>query len=417
MVAGLASCIVAAPSCPPGWPPDPALPVEGFADVDLSADRMWATFADVRRWHRWNPCIWRARIQGGELEVGAQLRWVFNPIRTWYPYKLPAVARIVEVEPGRKVTWEVRAGGLHALHSYLIEPVDDGHCRFGSWEIAQGPGFRWLRPFWLAHFRYVCRASLDGARALGDALKPGVRLRSYGEPSDEPPLVVVPGLDGSPASVAPIIERLSRSRQVLLADYTVERNVTLDALAVEIAALVALEIGGPVDLLGQSIGTLVVARLAGSEKLDVRKVALIATFTEARNSALRVANAVNRLSPRLLYRLTAAPLMAFVCGPVGDGWRHPFLRAVGRSNPPDARRRTAWQIDRDFTGDLVAISQPVRVLMGGRDRFVPDAQVAVAKLRSIFGDDAVVAIPRAGHVLLPTPAIERAVAEIEAFLG
>ena len=376
---------------------------------------MWELFADVAAWPRWNPCMLWARVLGGELKVGATLVWAFNAIRPWYPYKLPAIARIVEVEPGRKVTWEVRLAGLHALHSYLFEPLDGGRCRFGSWEIAEGPGYRAVRAFWLAHFRYVCRASLEGARGLV-ASEPKVRLRPYGEAAPGlPPLVAVPGIDGSPGSVAPIVERLARGRQVLLADYSTERHDTLEELAAEVAAAVR-SVGGPVDLLGQSIGTIVAAEVAAMPGVEVRRVALIATFTKLRWNVLRVSNFFARLTPRPLFRLTVGPLMAFVCGPVGDGRRHPFLPAVRRSHPGDAARRTAWQIGRDFAVELRKVRQPTLVLMGADDRFVPDAAREIRKLRGIFGDDAVVPIAGAGHVLLPTPAIERAVKEIEAFL-
>jgi len=69
------------------------------------------------------------------------------------------------------VTWEVSAPGFHALHSYRFAALGPEHCRFGSWEVAEGPTYRALRPFWLAHFRYVCRESLAGARML--AASPG----------------------------------------------------------------------------------------------------------------------------------------------------------------------------------------------------------------------------------------------------
>lgn len=404
------------PKVPPDWPPDDALPIAGWADVELSAERMWAHFADVASWHRWNPCIWRARVRGGELRQGARLEWVFNAIRPWYPYKLPAVATIVECEPGRRVTWEVRLPGFRALHSYLIEPVDDDRCRFGSWEIGRGAAYRLLRPFWLAHFRYVCRASIEGARLLGESLHPGVRVRRYGVPGDRPPLVVVPGIDGSPGSVGPIIDRLSQGRQVLLLDYTTEQNRSLEDLAAEMSAAVSEVTGGPVDLLGQSIGTLAAAMVATSGNLlQVRKVVLIATFTRARSRALKLSNGLGRLTPRPLFKLTVVPLMAVVCGPVGDGWRHPFFAAVRRSDPTDGIRRTAWQVDRDFRPVLASVRQPTRVLMGAKDRFVPDAGREIARLREIFGDDRVVVVPGAGHVMLPSAAVDRVVAEIEAF--
>ncbi len=145
---------------------DPELPIAGTTEVPLSAERMWETFADVRRWPEWNPCMWWARVSGGELREGATLYWAFNPIRPRYLYKLPAVARIAEFEAQRTVAWEVSMPGFHALHRYEIEPLEGDRCRFGSWEVAEGAMYRRLRRFWLAHFRFVCEASLTGARDL-----------------------------------------------------------------------------------------------------------------------------------------------------------------------------------------------------------------------------------------------------------
>jgi Polyketide cyclase / dehydrase and lipid transport len=142
------------------------LPVEGSIEIAMSVDRLWEIFLDVAGWSRWNPCIWRSNVRGGELREGATLVWAFNPIARRYPYKLPAVAQIVEVLPRRRVTWEVSAPGFHALHSYRFAELGPDRCRFGSWEVAEGPTYRALQRFWLAHFRYVCTQSLTGAHSL-----------------------------------------------------------------------------------------------------------------------------------------------------------------------------------------------------------------------------------------------------------
>jgi hypothetical protein len=105
-------------------------------------------------------------VRGGELRTGATLVLAFNPIRPWYPYKLPATAEIVELERHDRVTWEGRAPGFRAVHSYRFAGLEAQRCRFGSWEVAEGPAYRATQRFWLAHFRYVCRESLAGARAL-----------------------------------------------------------------------------------------------------------------------------------------------------------------------------------------------------------------------------------------------------------
>jgi hypothetical protein len=136
--------------------------------VALPVERMWAVFADVPGWRDWNPCMAWSRVSGGELKEGATLYWAFRPIRRAYLYRMPAVAKIVECEPERKVTWEASGPGFHALHSYLFEPLAPDSSSFGSWEVAEGASYRLMRRFWLAHFRFVRDQSLAGARGIVD---------------------------------------------------------------------------------------------------------------------------------------------------------------------------------------------------------------------------------------------------------
>ena len=146
--------------------PVPPLPIAGSTEVALPVERVWAIFADVERWPDWNLCFRRSSVDGGELREGATLRFAFNPIRRGLLYRLPARAEIVEAVPNDRVTWEVDAPGFHALHSYRFAALGDERSTFGSWEVAEGPTYRALRAFWLAHFRFVCRESLAGAREL-----------------------------------------------------------------------------------------------------------------------------------------------------------------------------------------------------------------------------------------------------------
>jgi hypothetical protein len=143
------------------------LPVMGTVEVALPVEALWEVFCDVAGWGRWNPCIWRARMREGPLRQGGTLIWAFNPIEPRYLYKLPALATIVELRPRERVTWEVALPGLHALHTFSFERIDDGRCRFGSWELADGGLYRGARRFWDAHFRFVRDSSLRGAAALG----------------------------------------------------------------------------------------------------------------------------------------------------------------------------------------------------------------------------------------------------------
>jgi hypothetical protein len=140
-------------------------PVEGTVDVEVDAARLWAAFARPDRWPRWNPSMFWAANR--DLVLGDRLVWVFEPIHWWYPYKLPAIGTIVELEPGHLVTWEITAvPGFYARHSYWMDDLGGGRTRFGSTERATGPTFDAGRAFWLAHFAFVRDASLAGAKAL-----------------------------------------------------------------------------------------------------------------------------------------------------------------------------------------------------------------------------------------------------------
>ncbi len=146
---------------------DPRLPVEAYIELHMPVERLWEIFTEVNDWPTWNPCFWRARTINGPLKPGSTLTWWFNPIRPYYLYKMPVRAKIVEYLPQKLITWEVAfLPGFHALHSYTFEAIDSDRCRFGSWEIAEGPIYSLLRRFWLAHFHYVCDSSLAGAWTL-----------------------------------------------------------------------------------------------------------------------------------------------------------------------------------------------------------------------------------------------------------
>jgi len=153
-----------------GWQEDPELPVEGSIELDIPVERLWQIFRHVRLWARWNRSIWMAGVTGGQLAEGEQLVWAFQPIRPEYLYKLPVTARLVDMVPERRLTWQVTIlPGMHARHTYWMEPISEARCRFGSWEVAEGPLYRLLRPFWLAPFRFVRDESLAGARHLPPA--------------------------------------------------------------------------------------------------------------------------------------------------------------------------------------------------------------------------------------------------------
>ncbi len=144
------------------------VPVEGTVDVNVPVSALWEAFTRADLWPRWNRCmLW---VRNRDLVRDRRLLWAFQPIRRWYPYVLPAIARIVEVKDRKRVTWEVTAlPGFYARHTYHMKDLGGGRTRFGSWEKAMGRGFRLTRWFWVPHFVFVKDRSLEGALLLQEA--------------------------------------------------------------------------------------------------------------------------------------------------------------------------------------------------------------------------------------------------------
>jgi cyclase len=156
-------------------------PVQGTVEIDVPIDKLWSSFTHANLWPRWNKCFFWARNR--DLVLGKHLVWCFEPIKPWYPYKMWAIANIVEMEQAKKVTWEVTAfPGMYARHTYHMEDLGNGRTSFGSWEKAMGWGFRIIGKFWLAHFTFVKDRSLEGALALNELYKRTGALRQQDLP-------------------------------------------------------------------------------------------------------------------------------------------------------------------------------------------------------------------------------------------
>lgn len=230
---------------------------------------------------------------------------------------------------------------------------------------------------------------------------------------------MIPGIDGSIGSIKPVAEGLAESREIVVVDYFEEDNPTLNDLVDEIYTTLKASISEPFYLGGQSIGTIAAAKLTAYE-LPIQKVALTCTFTDLDDLPLKISTFFMKLSPDWLYRLTSTPTMKYVCGPVGDGAEHPFFAASQNSDKRNIARRTKWQIGADFSSDLKKISMPLFIMMGEEDRFVPDPDKEIQKLKALFQDKEdfqIQSVPNAGHVFLPSQAIETAIESINQFLA
>lgn len=105
-------------------------PVHGFVDVDVPIETLWQIFSRPNTWHRWNHCF--LFVINRELVLGEQLICLFEPIRSGFLYKMPAIAKIIELKQRHKVTWEVTfIRGFYARHTYYMEDLGNGRTRFG----------------------------------------------------------------------------------------------------------------------------------------------------------------------------------------------------------------------------------------------------------------------------------------------
>lgn len=150
-------------------------PVQGTVEVDIPIDKLWDFFRNASLWARWNKCFFWGWNK--DLVLGRQLIWAFQPVKWFLPYKMPAIAKIVEVEPRKKVTWEVTAmPGFYARHTYHMEDLGNGRSRFGSYEKAMGWSFKLNKWFWIKHFTFVKDESLKGTLELERIYKRDGRL-------------------------------------------------------------------------------------------------------------------------------------------------------------------------------------------------------------------------------------------------
>ncbi len=92
--------------------------IESRIHVAAPADAVYAIWADVPNWPRWDPDTRQASLDG-PLAVGARGRLT--------PRKGFAVAmRVVQAEPGRHFTVECPVLGNVMRFEHLLQPVHDG---------------------------------------------------------------------------------------------------------------------------------------------------------------------------------------------------------------------------------------------------------------------------------------------------
>jgi hypothetical protein len=91
--------------------------------VERPPSIVWSFFSDLARWNQWSPICHESRLLGdGRLEAGAflHLRFSISSI----PITVPA--KLVTVRPLSVVSWQARAFGIEATHTYRFRAQETG---------------------------------------------------------------------------------------------------------------------------------------------------------------------------------------------------------------------------------------------------------------------------------------------------
>jgi pimeloyl-ACP methyl ester carboxylesterase len=241
-----------------------------------------------------------------------------------------------------------------------------------------------------------------------------VRLLAAGQ---GPPIVVLPGLEGSGESclhlVLPVVFPAgapSRGR-VILVDYAAERHRTLGELVATICELLRRTLSADTEITfwGQSFGNLLVALVAQQGGMPTGRTVLVSPFTGLPQVRVVAARASLAVAWRPIYRATAQPVSRLIFGPAPRGTGGPFFRAIEEAGPADARRRVGWLSGSDFSNAFLALSAPTGVWLGEQDRLVdlPRQLAFFAALTREPGSQLTV-IPGSGHVVLPPDSVNYA---------
>lgn len=246
-----------------------------------------------------------------------------------------------------------------------------------------------------------------------------VYLQKIGDCDSGIPIIIISGLDGSSGQVQPFLESLSAQKRAYLLNFENEENETLEELAKEMISVIIKSKIRRFDLMGQSIGSWLAALIAAELPKNTNKVILTCTFTRVKNRSLIIGNVILKYTPNFLYKILMPFFMSYYCGPIGDGKNHPFFFALKKSSKDKMVKRIRWQINRDFSADLEDITAPTLVLMGSKDRTLPNRDADIEHIKNITeskNNGYFKLIPECGHVILPTKAIDYTTIHILDFL-
>jgi pimeloyl-[acyl-carrier protein] methyl ester esterase len=222
-------------------------------------------------------------------------------------------------------------------------------------------------------------------------------------------LVLLPGLDGSGVFFRPLVRRLPRGWDAVVASYPARDELGYDELMPRARALLPTD--RPFVLLGESFSGPLSIRLAAEAPPGLQALVLCATF--ARCPVRGRPSWLARLSRPLLFQPFRA--LSILRGRVGAGSGSVDLtrRALAEVTPAVLARRLRAVLQVDVSAELRACPAPILYLQGTRDRVVGAHNARY--VQAVRPDAKIERIPSSHMVLQRNP--EAAIFALSAFLS
>lgn len=223
-----------------------------------------------------------------------------------------------------------------------------------------------------------------------------------------PPLVYVPGIDGTGAFLLGAEARLAARFRVLTLRYAAGTPPAAGAdgyaaLAASVAAAFGARVAQPALLLAESFGVAVALQVALDCPERVAGLALVNGFAyHPWRARLALSRLVAALVPHPLFRSVrhlAGP--AALLGPRRAPEVERAFQALGETRlDGDYRRRLAMIQRLDLRPRLGMLHRPVAIFASDEDRIVPSVHAA-REMHALLPDVELEVLPGAGHLVLP----------------
>ncbi|WP_157538895.1 alpha/beta fold hydrolase [Hydrogenophaga flava] len=223
-------------------------------------------------------------------------------------------------------------------------------------------------------------------------------------------LVLLPGMDGTGALFAPLLQALSPEIQPVVITYPSNERLGY----AELVELVEKQLPTATDyvLLGESFSGPIATLLAGRNPPGLRALILACSFVRTPRPVLAPFRPLTRLLPNPA--LALGPLSFALMGKhATPPLRRALAEAISSVDPGVMRHRAAAALSADASNSLATVRCPVLYLQANEDRVIPIR--CAAEVQRLCPQTHIASLP-GPHFLLQTQAAAAA-ERIEAFIA